>query len=107
MIWRGAGFLLVRTASELGTRDVAFPNRPICVRPRVASGDVGHGHEYALGLLGATVLLLVLWLAAVQLVTGVWCRIAIMDRSTWCLWGRSLLCKNGSATRAFGGKATR
>ena len=41
---------------------------------------VGHGLEYGLGLLGTTVLLLVLWLASVQLVTGVsW--IAIMDRT--------------------------
>src|SRR5690606_8066056 len=40
---------------------------------------VGRGLEDGLGLLGATVLLLVLWLAAVSLATGVsW--VAIMDR---------------------------
>ena len=40
---------------------------------------VGRGLEQGLGLLGATVLMLVLWLAAVSLATGVsW--LAVMDR---------------------------
>jgi S-DNA-T family DNA segregation ATPase FtsK/SpoIIIE len=80
MIWRGAGFVLVvATSSGLATLHFQSPQL------RETAGGilgrlVGHGLEYALGLLGTTVLLLVLWLAAVQLATGVsW--IAIMDRT--------------------------
>ena len=80
MIWRGAGFLLViATSSGLATLHFQSPDL------RETAGGilgriVGHGLEYGLGLLGTTVLLLVLWLAAVQLATGVsW--IAIMDRT--------------------------
>jgi S-DNA-T family DNA segregation ATPase FtsK/SpoIIIE len=79
-IWRGAGFLLaIATSSGLAT--LHFHSSDM----RETAGGilgriVGHGLEYALGLLGTTVLLLVLWLAAVQLTTGVsW--IAIMDRT--------------------------
>ena len=80
VIWRGAGFLLV-IASSSGLATLHFRSPDL----RETAGGilgriVGHGLEYALGLLGTTVLLLVLWLAAVQLVTGVsW--IAIMDRT--------------------------
>ncbi len=80
LIWRGTGFLLaIATTSGLATLHFQSPQL------RETAGGilgriVGHGLEYGLGLLGATVLLLVLWLAAVQLATGVsW--IAIMDRT--------------------------
>ncbi len=78
-IWRGAGFLLV-IATSSGLATLHFQSLQL----RETAGGilgriVGNGLEYALGLLGTTVLLLVLWLAAVQLTTGVsW--IAIMDR---------------------------
>jgi DNA segregation ATPase FtsK/SpoIIIE, S-DNA-T family len=82
-LWRGAGFLLmVATSSGLATLHFQSPEL------RETAGGilgtiVGFGLEYGLGLLGTTVLLLVLWLAAVQLATGVsW--IAIMDR-TGCI----------------------
>jgi S-DNA-T family DNA segregation ATPase FtsK/SpoIIIE len=80
VIWRGTGFLLaIATSSGLATLHFHAPEL------RESAGGilgriVGHGLEYGLGLLGTTVLLLVLWLAAVQLATGVsW--IAIMDRT--------------------------
>ncbi len=80
LIWRGAGFLLaIATTSGLATLHFQSPQL------RETAGGilgqvVGQGLEYGLGLLGTTVLLLVLWLAAVQLATGVsW--IAIMDRT--------------------------
>jgi S-DNA-T family DNA segregation ATPase FtsK/SpoIIIE len=80
MIWRGAGFFLViATSSGLATLHFHSPQL------RETAGGilgriVGQGLEFALGLLGTTVLLLVLWLAAVQLTTGVsW--IALMDRT--------------------------
>ena len=80
VIWRGAGFLLaIATSSGLATLHFQSPDL------RETAGGilgrvVGHGLEYALGLLGATVFLLVLWLAAVQLATGVsW--LAIVDRT--------------------------
>jgi S-DNA-T family DNA segregation ATPase FtsK/SpoIIIE len=78
MIWRGVGFVLaIATSSGLATLHFYSP-----VMRETAGGIlgrlVGHGFEYGLGLLGTTVLLLVLWLASVQLATGVsW--IAIMD----------------------------
>ena len=80
VIWRGAGFLLViATSSGLATlhfQSVVLRETAGGILGRI----VGHGLEYGLGLLGTTVLLLVLWLASVQLVTGVsW--IAIMDRT--------------------------
>jgi DNA segregation ATPase FtsK/SpoIIIE, S-DNA-T family len=80
VIWRGTGFLLaIATSSGLATLHFQSPQM------RESAGGilgriVGQGLEYGLGLLGTTVLLLVLWLAAVQLATGVsW--IAIMDRT--------------------------
>jgi DNA segregation ATPase FtsK/SpoIIIE, S-DNA-T family len=80
VLWRGTGFLLaIATTSGLAT--LHFQSLVL----RESSGGilgriVGNGLEYALGPLGTTVLLLVLWLAAVQLATGVsW--IAIMDRT--------------------------
>jgi S-DNA-T family DNA segregation ATPase FtsK/SpoIIIE len=80
VIWRGTGFLLaIATSSGLAT--LHFQASEL----RESAGGilgriVGNGLEYGLGLLGTTVLLLVLWLAAVQLATGVsW--IAIMDRT--------------------------
>ncbi len=86
MIWRGAGFLLmIATSSGLATLHFQSPEM------RETAGGilgtiVGSGLEYALGLLGTTVLLLVLWLAAVQLATGVsW--IAVMDRTGRIVYG--------------------
>jgi S-DNA-T family DNA segregation ATPase FtsK/SpoIIIE len=80
IIWRGTGFLLaIATSSGLATLHFQSPQL------RESAGGilgriVGHGLEYGLGLLGTTVLLLVLWLAAAQLATGVsW--IAVMDRT--------------------------
>jgi S-DNA-T family DNA segregation ATPase FtsK/SpoIIIE len=80
LIWRGTGFVLaIATTSGLATLHFQSPQL------RETAGGilgrvVGQGLEYGLGLLGTTVLLLVLWLAAVQLATGVsW--IAIMDRT--------------------------
>jgi S-DNA-T family DNA segregation ATPase FtsK/SpoIIIE len=78
MLWRGAGFLLaIATSSGLATLHFEAPGL------RETAGGilgqiVGGGLQYGLGLLGTTVLLLVLWLAAVQLATGVsW--LAVMD----------------------------
>jgi DNA segregation ATPase FtsK/SpoIIIE, S-DNA-T family len=80
LIWRSTGFVLaIATTSGLATLHFQ------ATQLRETAGGilgrvVGHGLEYGLGLLGTTVLLLVLWLAAVQLATGVsW--IAIMDRT--------------------------
>ncbi len=79
MIWRGVGFILtIATSSGLSTLHFAAPQM------RETAGGilgqlVGRGLEHGLGMLGATVLLLVLWLAAVSLATGVsW--LAVMDR---------------------------
>jgi len=79
MIWRAAGFVLtVATSSGLATLHFDAP------RMRETAGGilgqlVGRGLEQGLGLLGATVLMLVLWLAAVSLATGMsW--VAVMDR---------------------------
>jgi S-DNA-T family DNA segregation ATPase FtsK/SpoIIIE len=79
MLWRGAGFLLtIATSSGLAT--LHFESRDMHETAGGVLGVlVGRGLEHGLGLLGATVLLLVLWLAAVSLATGVsW--VAIMDR---------------------------
>jgi S-DNA-T family DNA segregation ATPase FtsK/SpoIIIE len=80
MIWRGTAFALtIATSSGLATLHFG------AAEMRETAGGilgqlVGHGLEYGLGLLGATVLLLVLWLAAVSVATGVsW--VAIMDRT--------------------------
>ena len=78
LIWRSAGFVLVvATSSGLATLHFAAGEM------RETAGGilgqlVGQGLEHGFGLLGATVLLLVLWLAAVSLSTGVsW--VAVMD----------------------------
>ena len=65
---------------ELRTRDAAFRLRDMRETAGGILGQlVGRGLEHGLGMLGATVLLLVLWLAAVSLATGVsW--VAVMDR---------------------------
>ena len=79
MLWRGAGFLLtIATSSGLAT--LHFDPRDMRETAGGILGQlVGRGLEHGLGMLGATVLLLVLWLAAVSLATGVsW--LAIMDR---------------------------
>jgi S-DNA-T family DNA segregation ATPase FtsK/SpoIIIE len=80
IIWRGTGFVLsIATSSGLATLHFAAEEM------RETAGGilgqlVGRGLAYGLGLLGATVLLLVLWLAAVSLATGVsW--VAVMDRT--------------------------
>jgi S-DNA-T family DNA segregation ATPase FtsK/SpoIIIE len=80
MLWRGTGFVLA-IASSSGLATLHFHSPDL----RETAGGilgriVGQGLEYGLGLLGTTVLLLVLWLAAVQLATGVsW--VAVMDRT--------------------------
>jgi len=78
-IWRAVGFLLtIATSSGLAT--LHFEPREMRETAGGILGQlVGRGLEHGLGLLGATVLLLVLWLAAVSLATGVsW--VAVMDR---------------------------
>ncbi len=79
-IWRVIGFVLaIATSSALATLHFQSPGLRETAGGILGQG-VGYGLEYALGLLGSTVLLLVLWLAAVQLATGVsW--IAVMDRT--------------------------
>jgi S-DNA-T family DNA segregation ATPase FtsK/SpoIIIE len=79
LLWmRGSGFLMtIATSSGLATLHFA----PGVLRESaggVLGQLVGHGLQSLLGLLGATVLLLVLWLAAVSLATGVsW--VSVMD----------------------------
>jgi S-DNA-T family DNA segregation ATPase FtsK/SpoIIIE len=82
---RGAGFALaVATSSGLATLHFSAPALRESAGGLLGQG-VGGGLEALLGLLGATVLLLVLWLGSVSLATGVsW--IAVMDRV-----GRSVL----------------
>ena len=78
LLYRAAGVVLtLATSSGLATLHFAAG-----AMRETAGGIlgqiVGFGLEQALGLLGATVLLLVLWLAAVSLATGVsW--VAVMD----------------------------
>ena len=85
-VWRVIGFVLaIATSSGLATLHFQSPNLRETAGGILGQG-VGNGLAYALGLLGATVLLLVLWLAAVQLATGVsW--IAIMDRIGHTVYG--------------------
>ena len=87
MIWRGIGFLFT-IASSSGLATLHFT----AVSMRETAGGilgqlVGHGLMYALSMLGATVLLLVLWLAGVSLATGMsW--VAVMDRTGRAVyWG--------------------
>ena len=76
--WRGGGFvLLLATSCGLATLHVFAPDM------RATAGGilgrlVGSGLEQVLGHLGATVLLLVLWIVSVSLATGVsW--LSVMD----------------------------
>jgi S-DNA-T family DNA segregation ATPase FtsK/SpoIIIE len=79
LLWRGGGVVLTLAAScGLATLHFVAPTLR-----ETAGGIVGQmvgtGIEQILGPLGATVLLLVLWLASVSLATGVsW--LAVMDR---------------------------
>ncbi|HEY3517614.1 MAG TPA: DNA translocase FtsK 4TM domain-containing protein, partial [Gammaproteobacteria bacterium] len=86
MMWRVIGFVLaIATSSGLATLHFQSPDLRETAGGILGQG-VGNGLEYGLGLLGTTVLLLVLWLAAVQLATGVsW--IAIMDRIGHAVYG--------------------
>jgi S-DNA-T family DNA segregation ATPase FtsK/SpoIIIE len=79
MLQRGAGFsLAIATSSGLATLHFSAPNLPETAGGLLGQG-IGYGLESVFGLLGATLLLLVLWLGSVSLATGVsW--IAVMDR---------------------------
>ncbi|MDX1562339.1 MAG: DNA translocase FtsK 4TM domain-containing protein, partial [Gammaproteobacteria bacterium] len=76
---RGAGFALaIASSSGLATLHFAAPELRETAGGILGQG-IGFGLESLLGLLGATLLLLVIWLGSVSLATGVsW--IAIMDR---------------------------
>ena len=97
ILWRATGFLLV-IATSSGLATLHFD----AVNMRETAGGilgqiVGRGLAYGLGLLGTTVLLLVLWLAAVSLTTGVsW--VAVMDRT-----GRAV-CKGLAAAHEWIGE---
>ena len=80
IFWRTTGFVFtLGTSSGLAT--LHFGASELRETAGGILGQVvGHSLEQVLGLLGATVLLLVLWLAAVSLATGVsW--VAVMDRT--------------------------
>jgi DNA segregation ATPase FtsK/SpoIIIE, S-DNA-T family len=79
MLQRGAGFsLAIATSSGLATLHFSAPDLPETAGGLLGQG-IGYSLESMLGLLGATVLLLVLWLGSVSLATGIsW--IAVMDR---------------------------
>ncbi len=96
LLWRSGGFVLTLAAScGLATLHFLAPDLR-----ETAGGVVGQlvgaGLEQVLGLLGATVLLLAVWLAAVSLATGIsW--LAVMDKT-----GRSVLMAVGAAEMAVG-----
>ncbi len=96
LLWRSGGFVLTLAAScGLATLHFLAPDLR-----ETAGGVVGQlvgaGLEQVLGLLGATVLLLVVWLAAVSLATGIsW--LAVMDKT-----GRGVLMAVGAAEMAVG-----
>ncbi|MEE8543678.1 MAG: DNA translocase FtsK 4TM domain-containing protein, partial [Gammaproteobacteria bacterium] len=96
LLWRGAGFILtLATSCGLATLHFFTPDLR-----ETAGGIVGQlvgtGMEQILGLLGATVLLLVIWLAAVSLATGVsW--LAVMDKT-----GRGVLAAIGAIEMTVG-----
>ena len=78
LLYRSAGFVLT-VATSCGLATLHFSASAMRETAGGILGQVvGFGLEQVLGLLGATVLLLVLWLAAVSLATGVsW--VAVMD----------------------------
>jgi S-DNA-T family DNA segregation ATPase FtsK/SpoIIIE len=78
--WRATGFVLsIATSSGLATLHFSAPHMRETAGG-ILGQTVGGGLANVLGLLGATVLLLVLWLASVSLATGVsW--VAVMDRT--------------------------
>ena len=78
LLYRATGFVLTVAASS-GLATLHFATSAMRETAGGILGQlVGRGLEYGLGSLGATVLLLVLWLAAVSLATGVsW--VAVMD----------------------------
>jgi S-DNA-T family DNA segregation ATPase FtsK/SpoIIIE len=93
---KGIGFvLIVATSSALATLHFAAPEL------RETAGGilgqvVGRNLEQLLGMLGATVLLIVVWLAAVSLATGVsW--VAVMDHT-----GRAALTAFGEVSALSG-----
>ena len=96
LLWRSGGFVLTLAAScGLATLHFLAPDLR-----ETAGGVVGQlvgaGLEQVLELLGATVLLLGVWLAAVSLATGIsW--LAVMDKT-----GRSVLMAVGAAEMAVG-----
>jgi S-DNA-T family DNA segregation ATPase FtsK/SpoIIIE len=78
LIQRGAGFLVVVAASS-GLATLHFDASMLSETAGGILGQtIGHGLETGLGLLGATVLLLVVWLGAVSIATGIsW--VSVMD----------------------------
>ncbi len=96
LLWRSTGAILTLAAS-CGLATLHF----VAADLRETAGGilgqlVGAGTEQVLGLLGATVLLLVAWLAAASLATGVsW--LAVMDKI-----GRGVLVTVGAAEIAVG-----
>ena len=96
LFWRVGGVVLTLVAScGLATLHFTAPTLRETAGG-IAGQIVGSGMEQILGLLGATVLLLVLWLASVSLATGVsW--LAVMDRT-----GRAALAALAAAEMAVG-----
>ena len=78
-VWRSAGFFLTLVTS-CGLATLHFSSALLRETAGGVIGQlVGDGSAYVLSPLGATVFLLVLWLAAVSLATGIsW--LAVMDR---------------------------
>ena len=78
LLQRAAGFLVIVAASS-GLATLHFESRALTETAGGILGQtVGFGLETGLGPLGATVLLLVLWLGAVSVATGIsW--VAVMD----------------------------
>jgi S-DNA-T family DNA segregation ATPase FtsK/SpoIIIE len=96
LLWRGGGFILT-LASSCGLATLHFFTPDLRETAGGIVGQlVGMGMEQILGLLGATVLLLVIWLAAVSLATGVsW--LAVMDKT-----GRGVLAAIGAIEMTVG-----
>ena len=96
VLWRGGGaIMMLATSCGLATLHFVAP-----ALRETAGGIVGQivgaGMEQVLGYLGATVLLLVMWLVSVSLATGVsW--LAVMDRT-----GRAVLATIGLVEMAIG-----